>query len=189
MISFPVPLLGFCAWSGTGKTTLLTRLLPLLTGQGLRVGMVKHAHHQFDIDHPNKDSYRLRHAGATQMLIASRKRMAWISEFDDDHQEPTLAETLAVLQPDSLDLVLVEGFKKENFAKIELHRPSLGRPLFYPQDENIIAVAADDTLAVSPGSLPLLDLNQPDEISQFILNRIRADDRQHTWLCEDKERL
>ena len=169
MIHFPIPLLGFCAYSGTGKTTLLTKLLPLLAEQGLRVGVVKHAHHAFDIDNPNKDSYKLRQAGASQMLIASRKRMAWVTEFDEGHQEPKLEDTLSVIQPDSLDLLLVEGFKAEAFPKIELHRPSLGKPLFFPNDRNIIAVATDDTLPVTSGSLPLLDINQPKEICNFIL--------------------
>ena len=178
MMHFPIPLLGFCAYSGTGKTTLLTKLLPLLGEHGLRVGVVKHAHHKFDIDNPNKDSYKLRQAGASQMLIASRKRMAWVAEFDEDQQEPKLEETLSVIQPESLDLVLVEGFKKEAFHKIELHRPSLGKPLFFPDDNNIIAVASDDRLPVSSGSLPLLDLNQPKQICNFILYQFLTNSEQ-----------
>lgn len=178
MINFPVPLLGFCAWSGTGKTSLLTKLLPLLNAEGLRIAVVKHAHHAFDIDHPQKDSYKIRQAGAQQMLITSKKRMAWISEFSDDREEPTLGETLTALQPATLDLVLVEGFKRESFAKIELHRPSLGQPLMFPGDKNIIAVATDDTLPISSGSIPLLDLNQPEAISSFILDQFLADGEQ-----------
>ena len=168
MISFAVPVLGFCAYSGTGKTSLLTKLLPLLNAEGLRIAVVKHTHHEFDIDHSQKDSYKLRKAGATQTLIASKKRMAWIAEFDDDHEELTLTETLAALQPASLDLVIVEGFKRENFAKIELHRPSLAHSLMFPKDNNIIAIATDDSLPIASINIPLLDLNQPREISNFI---------------------
>ncbi len=168
MINFPVPLLGLCAYSGTGKTSLLTKLLPLLNAEGLRVAVIKHTHHEFDIDHSQKDSYKLRKAGARQTLIASRKRMAWISEFDDDREEPTLTETLAALQPATLDLVIVEGFKHESFAKIELHRPRLAHPLMFPKDNNIIAIATDGSLPIASISIPLLDLNQPKEICKFI---------------------
>jgi molybdopterin-guanine dinucleotide biosynthesis protein MobB len=172
MIRYPRPLLGFSAFSGTGKTTLLKRLLPLLRANGVRIGVVKHAHHRFDIDHPNKDSYELRKAGAEQMLIASRRRMAWITEFSEDHGEPALEETLEALDPTSLDLVLVEGFKRDPFPKIELHRPSLGRPLLYPNDPDIIAVATDDTLPARPDNLRLLDLNNIEEIAGFVLRRL-----------------
>jgi len=178
MIKFPVPYLGICAYSGTGKTTLLTRLIPLLRKEGLRIGMVKHAHHQFNVDQPNKDSYRLREAGACQTLIASRKCKAWIEERADQANEPTLAEALAALQPESLDLVLIEGFKKEQFPKIELHRPGLGTPLIFPNDKNVIAIATDDQLPVATGALPLLDLNVPSQISDFILHDFLKNHRQ-----------
>lgn len=166
MIDYPVPLLGFCAYSGTGKTTLLKHLLPILKLEGLRVGVVKHAHHSFDIDHPGKDSYELRQAGAVQMLVASRNRMAWVKE---SHKEPTLEEALAALEPGELDLVLVEGFKQAAFPKIELYRPSLGNPLMYPLDSNIIAVATDTHLTNSRTAPLQLNLNQPCEIAEFIL--------------------
>ncbi len=172
MIRYPCPLLGFSAFSGTGKTTLLKRLLPLFRSKGLRIGVVKHAHHRFEIDHPNKDSYELRKAGAAQMLIASRRRMAWITEFAEEHGEPGLEETLKALNPTSLDLVLVEGFKRDPFPKIELHRPSLGRPLLYPDDPDIIAVATDTALPTSTGHLPLLDLNNIEEIAEFVLHQL-----------------
>ena len=185
MIDYPLPLLGFSAFSGTGKTTLLTRLLPLLKAEGLRIGVVKHAHNQFEIDHPQKDSYELRQAGADQMLVASRQRTAWVAEFRGNHEEPSLQQTLSALHPESLDLVLVEGFKREAFTKIELHRPSLGKPLLFPDDPNIIAIASDQPIPMSASRLPLLDLNRPGDIVVFILEHLlpngekRADDQQH----------
>jgi molybdopterin-guanine dinucleotide biosynthesis protein MobB len=168
MIKFPLPLLGFCAYSGTGKTTLLTKLLPLLKQEGLRVGMVKHAHHRFDIDHPGKDSYELRKAGADQMLVASRRRMALVMETGDQVEEPVLEDALAMLALEHLDLVLVEGFKQAAIAKIELHRTRLGKPLMYPDDPYIIAIACDEPLNIPQHIIPQLDLNQPREFVKFI---------------------
>ncbi|MCU7906868.1 MAG: molybdopterin-guanine dinucleotide biosynthesis protein B [Candidatus Thiodiazotropha sp. (ex Epidulcina cf. delphinae)] len=168
MIDYPIPLLGFSAYSGTGKTTLLTRLLPILKNQGLRIAVVKHAHHLFEIDHPKKDSYALRKAGAAQMLVTSRGRMALISESDTSRPEPGLACMLGYLDPEALDLVLVEGFKREPFNKIELHRPSLGKPLLCHTDPNIVAVATDETINGVPHHLPILNLNNSQEIAGFI---------------------
>lgn len=169
-IQFPVPLIGFAAYSGTGKTTLLLKLLPLLKAAGLRIAVVKHAHHDFEMDHPGKDSHRLRTAGADEMLVAGRCRFAWIRECNENTAEPRLAETLAILDPARLDLVLVEGFKAEPFAKIELHRPSLGRPLMFPHDPHIVAIATDGgALAQDPGALPQLSINQPAGIAAFVL--------------------
>jgi molybdopterin-guanine dinucleotide biosynthesis protein B len=170
VIQYPLPVIGFCAFSGTGKTTLLTRLVPILKTEGLRIGVIKHAHHQFEIDHRNKDSYQLRKAGADQMLVASRRRMALVTEFPENHQEPTLKQALDALDPSALDLVLVEGFKRDCFPKIELHRPSLGTPLLCTEDHNIIAIATDTELSSTPHQLPVLDLNRADEIARFILN-------------------
>jgi molybdopterin-guanine dinucleotide biosynthesis protein B len=164
------PILGFAAYSGTGKTTLLTRLLPLLRGRGVRVGMVKHAHHGFDVDTPGKDSYELRKAGAGQMLVASRRRFALMVEHEDGRPEPQLNELLAFLDQGRLDLILVEGFKHEGFPKVELHRPALDKPLLFPDDENIVAVASDAGLPI-PCPLPVLDLNRPEAILDFILSR------------------
>ncbi len=167
-----LPLLGFCAWSGTGKTTLLQKLIPALSEKGLRVGVIKHAHHRFDIDHPGKDSYVLRQAGAKQILIASRHRMAWIREIDENQTDPSLSDAMHALDLDNLDLVLVEGFKHEHFPKIELYRPSLGKPLLYPDDRDIIAIASDaEGTIVSgvPEKLQVLDLNKPEEIVLFII--------------------
>ena len=172
MIDYPLPLVGFCAFSGTGKTTLLTHLLPLLKNRGLRIGVVKHAHHRFDIDYPGKDSFELRLAGASQMLVASRKRMAWVKETQENRPEPVLEEALLALETEHLDLVLVEGFKQAAIPKIELHRPALGKPLMYPAMSNIIAIATDVPLADKNINLPLLNLNQPVDIAEFIIETI-----------------
>ena len=166
-MSAPAPaVLGFAAWSGTGKTTLLRRLIPVLRERGLRVGVLKHAHHTFDVDHAGKDSFELRHAGAERVLVASRRRWALMVEQPRD-ADPALAEVLACLPPAGLDLILVEGFKHERFPKVELHRPALGRPLLYPDDPSIVAVAADAELSPAP-SLPLLDLNDVDAVADFV---------------------
>ncbi|MGB5834287.1 MAG: molybdopterin-guanine dinucleotide biosynthesis protein B [Thiohalocapsa sp.] len=172
-IQCEVPLLGFCAFSGTGKTTLLTRLIPLLRAEGLRLGVVKHAHHNFEIDQPGKDSRRLRDSGAEQILIASRHRMALIRECSGPEREPRLTELLHCIDTRSLDLVLVEGFKRECIAKIELHRPSLGKPLIHAADRNVIAVASDAPVMLVR-SLPLLDLNRPEQILDFVVNWMAA---------------
>lgn len=167
MLKSDVPVLGIAAYSGTGKTTLLKKLLPQLRAHGLRVAMVKHAHHSFDTDVPGKDSYELRKAGATQMLVASRHRWALVTETGDA-AEPRLEELLARLDHANLDLILVEGFKAETFPKIELHRPSLGNPLLCTLDSSIIAIATDAPLDIEL-RIPILPLNQPEQIVEFIL--------------------
>ena len=172
MIDYPLPLIGFAAFSGTGKTTLLSRLIPMLKADGLRIGVVKHAHHRFDIDHPGKDSHTLRCAGAEQMLIASRGRIAWVQEQPEAETEPTLEEVLGQIDPSRLDLVLVEGFKRERFPKIELHRPALGEPLLCAEDPTIVAVASDTPLVVPPGVVQL-DLNRVDSIAGFLRQWLR----------------
>jgi len=172
MIEKHVPILGFCAWSGTGKTTLLRQLLPLLVARGMRVAVVKHAHHKFDIDHPGKDSYELRKAGACQMLISSRRRMALMTEFEAGRDEPTLSELLDRLELQHTDLVLVEGFKHERYPKIELHRPSLNKPLLFPDDPNVIAFASDVQIPEAGRHLPALDLNDPGQIADFIIGKV-----------------
>jgi len=169
-----VPVLGFAAYSGTGKTTLLTRLIPLLNSRGINIAVVKHAHHDFDTDQPGKDSYELRKAGATQMLVASSRRSALIVERKRE-SEPRLAETLQQLDTSELDLVLVEGFKAETFDKIELHRPALGRPLRCAEDSNIVAVASDAPLP-QVTHVPVLDLNEPGDIADFILEFLAMSD-------------
>lgn len=168
-VEFATPLLGFAAYSGTGKTTLLLKLLPILKASGLRVGMVKHAHHDFEIDHPGKDSYELRAAGADEMLIAGGHQVAWIHERQAPMQEPTLEETLALLDPEILDLVLVEGFKAAAFPKIELHRPALGRPLIFPHDPHVVAIATDVPLQQQIDTPPRLGLNDPQQIAAFVM--------------------
>lgn len=161
------PVLGFCAFSGTGKTTLLTRLLPLLRARGLRVGVVKHAHHRFDMDQPGKDSHSLRESGANQVVVASARRIASIEETVRPGDEPSLADALARINAASVDLVLAEGFKRESFPKIELHRPGLGKPLLCRRDNNIIAVASDTVLEL-PDGVMALDLNDPQAIAHFV---------------------
>jgi len=158
--------LGFAAYSGTGKTSLLKKLLPLLRERGLRVGMVKHTHHDFDIDQPGKDSYELRKAGASQMLVASGRRWALMVETHGVG-DPVLKDMIGQLDHEKLDLILVEGFKHVAFPKIELHRGLLGKPLIYPDDPTIVAFACDDA---PPGdlTLPLLDLNDAQQIVGFI---------------------
>jgi molybdopterin-guanine dinucleotide biosynthesis protein B len=169
----PLPILGFCAFSGTGKTTLLTQLIPLLVANGVRIAMIKHAHHAFDIDHPNKDSYRLRQAGAKQMLISSANRWALMHELASEQDEASLDQLIQQLDFNAADLILVEGFKKEPIAKIELHRPSLGLPLLCEKDDHVIAIASDEKLLVKR-DIHQLDLNNPEEIAQFILKIILA---------------
>ena len=172
MVETRIPMLGFAAFSGTGKTTLLIRLLPLLRAQGLRIGMLKHAHHGFDIDRPGKDSYELRRAGAEQMLVASARRWVLMAEEGEGLAEPDLQRLVARLDQDALDLILVEGFKHEAFPKIELHRPSMGQRLMCLDDPNIIALATDAQPAREP-TVPMLNLNQVEEIAAFVLDWLR----------------
>ena len=165
-MTYQKPVLGFAAFSGTGKTTLLEKLIPQLTQQGIRIGMIKHAHHEFDIDKPGKDSYRLRKAGAQQMLIASSRRQALMTE-NETSQEPRLDELVTHLDLENIDLVLVEGFKHVSFPRIELHRKELGKTLLYPEDPGIIAVASDHQ--ADYGGLPALDINDSAAIAAFII--------------------
>ena len=164
-----VPLLGFAAASGTGKTTLIEQLIPILKQQGIRVGLIKHSHHNFQIDQPGKDSFRLRAAGASPVMLVSTHRRALITEIEPT-REPSLDDELKLFDQSLVDLVLVEGFKAEPFPKIELHRPSLKQPLLYPTDPDIIAIASDELLEL-PEHLPNLDINQPEMIVDFILKR------------------
>ncbi|MFT5349860.1 MAG: molybdopterin-guanine dinucleotide biosynthesis protein MobB [Planctomycetota bacterium] len=167
-----IPLVGFAAYSGTGKTTLLIKLLAIFNERGLRIGVVKHAHHTFEIDYPGKDSYELRKAGANQVLIGSRKRWALITE-NIDQQDKSLEYHVRNLDLSCLDLVLVEGFKPEIIPKIELHRPDLGKDLLFPHDSSIIAIASDVDLE-NTNDLPCLDLNNAEEIAAFVIDRFLA---------------
>ncbi|TOB91271.1 bifunctional molybdopterin-guanine dinucleotide biosynthesis protein MobB/molybdopterin molybdotransferase MoeA [Vibrio parahaemolyticus] len=164
-----IPILGFAAYSGTGKTTLLEALLPKLTEAGLRIGMLKHAHHNFDVDKPGKDSYRLRKAGASQMLIASRNRFALMTETPEAEAE--FEYLLTRFDEDKLDVVLVEGCKNIAFPKIELHREEVGKPWLYPHDDNIIAIASDS--AELDSELPQMNINDLDAIAQFVLQYVQ----------------
>ncbi len=166
-----IPILGFAAYSGTGKTTLLEALLPKLTEAGLRIGMLKHAHHNFDVDKPGKDSYRLRKAGASQMLIASRNRFALMTETPEAEAE--FEFLLTRFDEDMLDVVLVEGCKNIAFPKIELHREEVGKPWLYPNDENIIAIASDT--AELGSELPQMNINDLDAIAQFVLQYVQEE--------------
>lgn len=167
MISCEVPLLGFCAsGSGIGKTTLLTSLIPVLVERGLRLSVIKHAHHTFDIDHPGKDSYRIREAGAVQTMLGSRRRWALMTELrTDNHDDVRLSELLPHMDTTLVDLILVEGFKQESIPKIEIYRPSLNKPLLAAHDPHVIAVATDGP---APTTLPQLNLNNPAGIADYI---------------------
>jgi len=177
-----LPILGFAAASGTGKTTLLTKLIPLLKNSGLRIGMIKHSHHNFEIDKPGKDSYQLRKSGASPIMLISNRRRAIITEFDDISY-PRLQDQLKFFDDSELDLILVEGFKAEEFPKIELHRPSLKETLIFPKDPNIIAIACDAEIKITTHNSklnteqilllktpPILALNNPTMVTDFILN-------------------
>ena len=164
-----LPLLGFAAYSGTGKTTLLEAILPLLKKKGLRVAVLKHAHHDFDLDTPGKDSYRLRKAGADQMLVASGQRHVLFTETPE--KEESFDYLLNMFDRSKLDLILVEGCKNLVFPKIELHREEVGKPWLYPQDDEIIAIAADTEV---DSVLPQLDINDIEGVSQFVVDYVTA---------------
>lgn len=161
------PVLGIAAYSGTGKTTLLSRVIPLLRAAGLRIGLIKHAHHAFEPDTPGKDSHRLRSAGAERVLVTSNRHWAMFAD-EDQGEEPLLEPALRRLAREPLDLILVEGFKQAAIPKLELHRPALGKPAHYLEDPNIIAVATDSALP-DPPTRPILDINNPSQIAEFIV--------------------
>jgi len=161
---------GLAGWSGSGKTTLITRLIPALIARRLTVSTVKHAHHAFDIDQPGKDSYQHRAAGAHEVMVSSQSRWALMHEHRGA-PEPGLAELLSQMSP--VDLVIVEGFKREPFEKLEIHRPSLGKPLLCSGDPDIVAVASD---AFLPGlRVPCLELGDVEAIASFIIARCRLE--------------
>jgi molybdopterin-guanine dinucleotide biosynthesis adapter protein len=165
---------GFAGFSGSGKTTLVESLIPVLKLRGLRVSVVKHAHHKFDIDHPGKDTYRHREAGAFEVVVASGKRLALIREFERP-AELSVHHLIAELY-EGVDWVLVEGFKESNLLKIEVWRASAGKPALYPDDDFIVAIATDSAQQLPEPTLrPLLDLNDPDAVAQ--------------WLVENGDRL
>lgn len=157
---------GIVGWKNAGKTGLMERLVSEITSRGFRVSTIKHAHHSFDIDHPGKDSHRHRAAGATEVLLASRQRFALMHELRSD-AEPALADLLPKLAP--VDLILVEGYKRDNHPKIEAHRAETGNPLIAPGDPTIRAVASDSTPDIDR---PLFDLNDTAGIANFILKEV-----------------
>lgn len=161
----PMKVIGMAGWSGSGKTTLVEQLIPHFTARGLRVSVIKHAHHGFDLDKPGKDSYRHREAGAVQVLMLSNDRWVLMHELRGA-PEPTLDEQLRLLAP--CDLVLIEGYKEAAVPKIEIHRPALGKPPLWPDNPHVIAVASDADLECP---LPRLPLNDPATIAAFILDR------------------
>ncbi len=158
---------GIAGYSGSGKTTLLEKLIPCLIARGLKVSVIKHAHHGFDIDRPGKDSYRHREAGAAEVMLACANRWALMHEQRDDH-EPTLNELLGRLSP--CDLVLVEGFKQEPVPKLEVYRPENGKPPLYPERPDIVAVATHPAVAVPRQQLPIDDA---DAIAEFVINYLQ----------------
>jgi molybdopterin-guanine dinucleotide biosynthesis protein B len=163
--------LGIVGWSGSGKTTLLTALLPLLRARGLTMSTVKHTHHGFDMDRPGKDTFRHREAGAQEVLVSSGTRWALLHEVVGP--EPALPELLARMQP--VDLVLVEGFKTHPYAKLEVHRPALGKPPIWHTEPDVVAVAADAPLASC--NRTLLPLNDPAEVAGWLLRFLALEQR------------
>ena len=158
---------GLTGWSGSGKTTLMVRLIPALIRRGLTVSTMKHAHKGFDIDHPGKDSHNHRVAGATEVLVSSPRRWALMHEIRDDEPELTLNELLPKLSP--VDLLLIEGFKREPHEKIEVWRPAVGKPMIAPGDPSIVAIASDVPVPESP--VPVFDLNDEEAMAAFIVER------------------
>lgn len=159
---------GLAGYSGAGKTTLLEALIPRFTGRGLSVSLIKHTHHNFDVDRPGKDSYRHREAGASEVMLVCDQRWAIMHELRGK-PEPGFEEQLARLSP--CDLVLVEGFKYTPIPKLEIHRPANGKPFIWPENKDVIAVASDVTLEL-PAHLVFLDLNDRDAIAAFILDKV-----------------
>ena len=157
---------GLAGWSGSGKTTLLLRLIPELTRRGVSVSTVKHAHHAFDVDQPGKDSYRHREAGAVEVMVSSERRWALMHEHRGS-LESTLPTLLRNMSP--VDLVLVEGFKRHPHPKLEVHRPSLGKPLFCSEDPTVVAVASDVPIDGLP--VPRLDVEDIAGIATLALAR------------------
>jgi len=157
-------IIGLAGWSGSGKTTLLSKLIPRLTARGLKVSTLKHAHHSFDVDQPGKDSHRHRMAGATEVLIGSANRWALVHELRGG-AEPTLAALIGKLSP--VDLVLVEGYKRERHPKLEVYRAGNGKPLLHPDDPAIVAIASDEPLPAA--RVPVVDLDDIERIADIVI--------------------
>lgn len=159
-------IMGFAGWSGSGKTTLIEQVVGVLRARGLVVSLIKHGHHNAEFDVPGKDSYRHRQAGCQEVLMSSGRRWALIHELRGA-PEPGLEQLLSRLSP--CDVVLIEGFKGVAFPKIEVHRPSLGKPLIHPGNPHVIAIASDVPIETP---LPCFDLNDPAAIADFIIERL-----------------
>jgi molybdopterin-guanine dinucleotide biosynthesis protein B len=159
-------IMGIAGFSGSGKTTLIEKVIPILVREGLRVSLIKHAHHEFDVDQPGKDSYRHRHAGCSEVLVSSSKRWALMHELRGA-AEPSLQEQLKVLSP--CDLVLVEGYKNEAIPKVEVHRRDSHAPLLHPDDANVVAIATDEPLDTK---LPQLALDDAEAVAHFIVKHL-----------------
>ncbi len=159
-------IIGIAGYSGSGKTTLIEKVIPVLVEEGLSVSLVKHAHHEFDVDQPGKDSYRHRHAGASEVLLSSSKRWVMMHELREA-AEPSLQDQLKLFMP--CDLVIVEGYKTEPIAKIEVHRRGSHTPALYPDDPHVVAVATDDVLDTE---LPQLDVNDGAAVARFIIQHL-----------------
>jgi molybdopterin-guanine dinucleotide biosynthesis protein B len=157
---------GFAGWSGSGKTTLIEKLIPLFVARGIKVSLIKHAHHTFDVDQPGKDSYRHRHAGCQEVLVSSSRRWALVHELRGA-PEPGFAELIERVSP--CDLLLIEGFKREKVPKLEIYRASVGEALLYSQDPSIVAIASDERLETK---LPQFDLNHAPAIADFVLEHV-----------------
>jgi molybdopterin-guanine dinucleotide biosynthesis protein B len=157
-------IIGLAGWSGSGKTTLITKLVPCLLARGISVSTLKHAHHGFDLDKPGKDSFMHRAAGATEVIISSAKRWAILHELRAE-EEWDMAALVGKMSP--VDLVLVEGFKRDAFPKLEIHRAVNGKPLLHPEDPHIVAVACDSALPAS--TVPVVDLNDIDAVADLLL--------------------
>lgn len=170
-----IPVIGFAAHSGSGKTTLLKKLIPNLTARGLRLGLVKHAHHGFEVDVPGKDSYELRMAGASQVIVGSQKRWALMVETPDREENITLASLISNLHTDELDIALIEGFKLESIPKIEVYRAALNKASLASHEKGFVAIATDAITSdrAQLASLPFLDLNNTDQIAEFLLDYIK----------------
>ena len=162
-------IIGIAGYSGSGKTTLIEKVIPVLAHEGLRVSLIKHAHHEFDIDQPGKDSYRHRHAGCTEVLITSSKRWALMHELRGA-AEPTLEEQIKHLAP--CDVVIVEGFKSLPIPKIEVHRRAGHTPLIFPEDPNVVAVATDEPLETT---LPQLPVDDAAAVARFVIHHLGLD--------------
>jgi molybdopterin-guanine dinucleotide biosynthesis protein B len=160
----PMRIIGLAGWSGSGKTTLVTKVIPRLIARGLRVSTLKHAHHGFDLDQPGKDSFFHRAAGATEVIISSAKRFAILHELREE-PEWDLPDLVGKMSP--VDLVLVEGYKRDAFPKLEIHRAANGKPLIHPDDPHIVAVASD--VALPAAGVPVVDLDDIEAIADLLV--------------------